>query len=156
MEIRKTEIKNKRFKFIISISSLRLSFFILFPFILIFLPIEIFAVEGVDVNITYPLTSPRELFSEIENWKYVRSGPHIFSPTFEFTGETNRELNTNLELNSGFSYHNIRQTIEAGRRQLSIYDSIKIDYLKSSFHYKDDSLFLRYKKSSWFDVRKEI
>lgn len=156
MEIRKIEIKNKRFKFIISISSLRLSFFILFPFILIFLPIEIFAVEGVDVNITYPLTSPRELFSEIEDWKYVRSGPHIFSPTFEFTGETNRELNTNLELNSGFSYHNIRQTIEAGRRQLSIYDSIKTDYLKSSFHYKDDSLFLRYKNSSWFDVRKEI
>lgn len=156
MEIRKIEIKNKRVKFIISISFLRLSFFILFPLIVSFLPIESFAVEGVDVNITYPLTSPIELFSEIEDWKYVKSSPHIFSPIFEFTGEINRELNTNSELITGFSYHNIRQTIEAGRRQLSIYDSTKTDYLKSSFHYKDDSLSLRYKNSSWFDIRKEI
>lgn len=124
--------------------------------LLIFLPNASFGVEGMDVDITYPLTPPEELFKGMEEWRYARTPPPSFSPIFDLTGETCRKLDYNIELTTGFAYLNTGQTIEAGRKELSIYDSTKTDYIKSSFHYKKDSLSIGYRNSSWYDLRKEL
>lgn len=132
----------------------RVAIYLILVFILI--AQEIFAIEGMEVNITYPLTPPSEVFSEIEEWKYVRTPSHIFSPIFRFSGEANREFIYNVGLNTGFSYLNTSYTLHAERKALSIYDSTKTDCIKTSLHYKNDSLSLGYRNSSWFDLRKEV
>lgn len=124
--------------------------------LLIFLPNASYSVEGMDVDITYPLTPPEELFKGMEEWRYARTSSHPFSPIFDLNGETSWKLDYNTELIAGFVYLNTRQTIEAGRKGLSIYDSTKTDYIKSSFYYKKNSLSIGYRNSSWFDLRKEL
>ncbi|TES91325.1 MAG: hypothetical protein E3J87_07995 [Candidatus Cloacimonadota bacterium] len=128
----------------------------IFFFLLIFLPNAGFGVEGMDVDITYPLTPPEKLFKGMEEWRYARTPFPSFFPIFDLNGETNRKLDYNTEITAGFVYLNTRQTIKAGRKGLSIYDSTKTDYIKSSIYYKKDSLSIGYRNSSWFDLRKEL
>jgi hypothetical protein len=124
-------------------------------FIIILVSKVILAVEGMDVNITYPFTPPTELFEGIEEWEYVKSTPPL-SSMFKLTGEINRQLNYNTELNIGFTHPNANYAIDVGRNDLSIYDSTKTDFIGTSFQYHEDSISLKYRNSTWFDLKKEI
>ena len=138
-----------------SSSHIRLPILILLLSLIILLPNTSYSIEGMDVNITYPFTPPTELFKDIEEWEYIKSTPPL-SPMFELTGEINRELDYNTELNIGFTHPNTNYAIYVGRKEFSIYDSTKTDFIGTSFQYNEDSISLRYRNTTWFDLRKEI
>ena len=133
-----------------------LSFFILFSFISSFLLDKVYGVEDIDIDVTYPLTPPSELFGETEDWEYIRDQGSTLLPLFHFKAETNPDFDYNTGLTAGFSNSYMCQKLELGRRKLSIYDSTTTDYIKTAFHHKNDSLILQYRNSSWFDLRKEM
>jgi len=135
-------------------SHIRLPILILLLSLIILLPDTSYSIEGMDVNITYPFTPPTELFKDIEEWEYVKSTPPL-SPMFKLTSEINRELNYNTELNIGFTHPNTNYAIDVGRKEFSIYDSTKTDFIGTSFQYNEDSISLRYRNTTWFDLKKE-
>lgn len=148
--------QKKKISFSISSSHIRSLIFPLFLSLIIFLPKASYSVEGMDVNITYPLTPPRELFGDIKSLQYVRSHTHTISPIFRYSGEINKDFNYNTGITTGFSYLKTQFIIEAEKRELSIFDCTKTDNIKSLFNNNEDSLSLQYKNTTWYGFGKEI
>jgi len=146
----KIEIKGKKCKS--AIPRFR-SFFIIC--IAIFSPVICSGVEGMYVDIPYPITPPGDLLQGIEEWKYQKPTPH-FLPLFFLGARIDQNRKYDAELTTGFSYAQIKQKVEVKRKQISLFDNTHVDYASASFHNNEDSLFCGYKTSSWWNLQKDI
>ncbi|TET22550.1 MAG: hypothetical protein E3J78_02955, partial [Candidatus Cloacimonadota bacterium] len=128
-------------------------------FLLLFLfsiPALTRAVEGLDIDIKYPITSPLELFDDIKQWQYEKSSPQIFTPCFSISGKTDVHMRYNTTLLAGFSYRNTKYLVSATDEQLMLFDRTRTSFFQTSFGYNEDSVFVTYRKSSWYGFEKDI
>ncbi len=114
------------------------------------------AVEGLHVDIKYPITSPLELFADIKQWQYEKSSPQIFNPYFSISGKTDVHMRYNTTLLAGFSYRNTQYLVSATDEHLTLFDNMRTKSFQTSFGYNEDSVFVAYKKSSWYGYEKDI
>lgn len=123
---------------------------------LIFLPIICLGVEGMDIDIPYPLTPPKVLFGEIKDLQYIHSKSRIATPLFHLLSEANGDFIYNFYTMGGIHHINSQYKIEAERREVALINNYETGNLRASFNREEDSLSLEYKNMTWYDLSKEI
>ena len=114
------------------------------------------AVEGLRVDIPYPLTPPTELFPSIDHWKYIPISPRLRLPRAAIM----TELDINREYNACFdAAHRIgdfKHCLAAQRSHILIIDDAHQFRAHSSLHLRGDSLSLQYLASQWHGLEKSV
>ncbi len=114
------------------------------------------AVEDLTVDSPYPLTSPSELFPNIDRFKYIRSSSPLYILSAILMGELNIEREYNLHFDAAYSYGSFKHRFGVGRNTVSEILHTNQYYLYSNFLLSADSLSLQYHESDWHSLEKSL